>query len=86
MSTRFGVVFYDEKTIVPKNLRSTVIMLVHRGGHPSNKKTNILQSFYTLLEMPLIITHLIQVSEFVSDSFYKFQRQVPIETFHLLPC
>ena len=31
LSTRFGVMFYDHKIIVPKNLRNTVITLLNKG-------------------------------------------------------
>ena len=37
LSTRFVVMFYDDKIIVPKSLRSTVITLFHKR-HPSNNK------------------------------------------------
>ena len=40
LSTRFGVIFYDDKIIVPKNLRNTVITLLLKG-HPSiNRMTH----------------------------------------------
>ena len=29
LSTRFGVVFYDDRIIIPKSLRTTIIMLLH---------------------------------------------------------
>ena len=35
LSTRFGIVFYDDKIIIPKPLRQTVIMLLHKG-HPQS--------------------------------------------------
>ena len=38
-STRFGVVFYDDKTVVPKLLRQKVIVLLHKGN-PAIKKMN----------------------------------------------
>ena len=31
LSTRFGVVFYKDKIIVPRNLGSTIIILLHKG-------------------------------------------------------
>ena len=39
LSTRFGVMFYDDKIIVPKSLRTTVITSL-RKGHPSINKTS----------------------------------------------
>ena len=39
LSTRFGIVFYDDKIITPKPLRQTVIMLLHKG-HPAINKIN----------------------------------------------
>ena len=38
-SSRFGIVFYDDKIIIPKPLRQTVIMLLHKG-HPAINKMN----------------------------------------------
>ena len=37
LSTRFGVVFYDDKIIIPQTLRRTIITLLHRG-HPAINK------------------------------------------------
>ena len=37
LSSRFGVMFYDDKIIVPKNLRNTVITLLQKG-HPCINK------------------------------------------------
>ena len=37
LSTRFGVVFYDDRIIIPKSLRTTIIMLLHKG-HAAIKK------------------------------------------------
>ena len=31
LSTRFGVVFYEDRIIIPKSLRTTIIMLLHKG-------------------------------------------------------
>ena len=39
LSTRFGIVFYDDKIIIPKPLRQSVIMLLHKG-HPAINKMN----------------------------------------------
>ena len=37
LSTRYGLVFYEDRIIVPKNLRRTVISLL-RKGHPAITK------------------------------------------------
>ena len=37
LSTRFGVVFYDDRIIIPKSLRTTIIMVLHKG-HAAMKK------------------------------------------------
>ena len=39
LSTRFGLVFIEDKIIVPKNLRATVISLLHKGHPATNKMT-----------------------------------------------
>ena len=36
-STRYGLVFYEDPIIVPKNLRTTVISLLHKGHAAINK-------------------------------------------------
>ena len=46
LSTKFGVVPYDDKIIIPKTLRNTVITLLHKG-HPSiNKLTHATKVFW----------------------------------------
>ena len=39
ISSRFGLVFIEDKIIVPKNLRATVISLLHKGHLAINKMT-----------------------------------------------
>ena len=39
LSTRFGVVFYDDRIIIPKSLRTTIIMLLHKGRAAIKKMT-----------------------------------------------
>ena len=39
LSTRYGLVFFEEKIIVPANLRTTVITLLHNGHPAINKMT-----------------------------------------------
>ena len=40
LSSRFGLVFIDNKIIVPKNLRTTKISLLHEG-HPAINKMSL---------------------------------------------
>ena len=40
MSIRFGVVFYNDKIVIPKPLRKTVILLLHKGHSAINKMTH----------------------------------------------
>ena len=44
-STRFGVVFYDNRIIIPKSLRTTIIMLLHKGHAALNKTTAAAKPF-----------------------------------------
>ena len=39
LSSRFGLVFMEDRIIVPKNLRTTVISLLHEGHPAINKMT-----------------------------------------------
>ena len=40
LSSRFGLVFIEDKIIVPKNLRATIISLLHKG-HPAINKMSL---------------------------------------------
>ena len=46
LSTRFGVVFYDDRIIIPKSLRTTIIMLLHKGHEAINKMTTAAKPFW----------------------------------------
>ena len=46
LSTRFGVVFYDDKIVIPKPLRQTVIMLLHKGHPAINKMSHAARPFW----------------------------------------
>ena len=46
MSTRFGVVFYNDKIVIPKPLRKTVILLLHKGHPAINKMTHAAKPFW----------------------------------------
>ena len=36
-TTRFGILFYNDKVIIPENMRTTIIAMLHQG-HPSETK------------------------------------------------
>ena len=44
MSTRFGVVFYNDKIVIP--LLKTVILLLHKGRPAINKMTHAAKLFW----------------------------------------
>ena len=46
LSTRFGVVFYDDRIIIPKSLRTTIIMLLHKRHAAINKMTAAAKLFW----------------------------------------
>ena len=46
LSRRFGLVFIEDKIIVPKNLRATVISLLHKGYPAINKMTLAARHFW----------------------------------------
>ena len=46
LSTRFGVVFYDDKIILPQALRRTIITLLHKGHPVINKMSAAAKPFW----------------------------------------
>ena len=46
LSSRFGLVFIEDKIIVPKNLRATVISLLHKDHPAINKMTLAARHFW----------------------------------------
>ena len=46
LSSRFGLVFIDDKIIVPKNLRTAIISLLHKGHPAINKMTTAARHFW----------------------------------------
>ena len=46
MSTRFGVVFYNDKIVIPKPLRKTFNLLLHKGHPAINKMTHAAKPFW----------------------------------------
>ena len=48
LSSRFGLVFIEDKIIVPKNLWTTIISLLHKGHPAINKMTDAARHFWWL--------------------------------------
>ena len=46
LSSRFGLVFIEDKIIVPKNLRRIIITLLHKGHPAINKMTTAARHFW----------------------------------------
>ena len=46
LSSQFGLVFIGDKIIVPKDLRTTIISLLHKGHRAINKMTNAARHFW----------------------------------------
>ena len=46
LSSRYRLVFFEDKIIVPTGLRTTVITLLHKGQPAINKMTNAVRSFW----------------------------------------
>ena len=46
LSSRYGLVFFEDKIIVPKNLRTTIISLLHKGHPAINKMSMAARHFW----------------------------------------
>ena len=46
LSTRFSVVFYDDKIVIPQTLRRTIITLLHKGHPAINKMSAAAKPFW----------------------------------------
>ena len=46
LSSRFGLVFMEDKIVVPKNLRTTIISLLHKGHPAINNMTLAARHFW----------------------------------------
>ena len=46
LSPRYGLVFFEDKIIVPKNLRTTIISLLHKGHPAINKMSMAARHFW----------------------------------------
>ena len=46
LSTRYGLVFFEDRIIVPENLRNTIISLLHKGHPAINKMSMAARHFW----------------------------------------
>ena len=46
LSTRYGLVFYEDRVVVPATLRTTVITLLHKGHSAINKMSHAAITFW----------------------------------------
>ena len=46
LSTRFGLLFYNDKIIIPENMRSTIIAMLHRGHISTAKMDQLFEAFW----------------------------------------
>ena len=46
LSTRFGVIFYNDRIIIPKELKNTISMLLHEVHAAINKITRVAKPFW----------------------------------------
>ena len=77
LSTIFGVVFYDNRIIIPKALRTTIILLIHKGHAVINKMTAAAKPFW----WPRITRDILQKCDECIPcemACKNFKRQLPI--------
>ena len=46
LSTRFGLLFYNDKIVIPENMRSTIIAMLHQGHISKNKMEQLADAFW----------------------------------------
>ena len=46
LTSRFGLIFIEDKIIVPKNLRTTIISLLHKNHPAINEMTTVARHFW----------------------------------------
>ena len=46
LSTRFGLLFYNDKIVIPKNMRSTIIAMLHQGHISTAKMDQLAEAFW----------------------------------------
>ena len=45
-STRFGLLFYNDKIVIPENMRSTIIAILHQGHTSTAKMDQLAEAFW----------------------------------------
>ena len=48
LSTRFGLLFYNDRILIPENMRSTIIAMLHHGHISKNKMEQLAEAFWWL--------------------------------------
>ena len=48
LSTRFGLVFYNDRIVIPENMRTTVIAMLHHGHTSAGKMEKLAEAFWWL--------------------------------------
>ena len=46
LSTRFGLLFYNDKIVIPENMRSTIIAMLHQGHISTAKMDQLAEAFW----------------------------------------
>ena len=46
LSTRFGLLFYNDRIVIPENMRSTIIAMLHHGHVSKNKMEQLAEAFW----------------------------------------
>ena len=46
LSTRFGLLFYNDKIVIPENMRSTIIAMLHQGHTSTAKMDQLAEAFW----------------------------------------
>ena len=46
LSTRFGLLFYNDKIVIPENMRSTIIAMLHQGHTSTAKMDHLAETFW----------------------------------------
>ena len=46
LSTRFGLLFYNDKVVIPEAMRTTVVAMLHHGHAAVDKKSKAAESFW----------------------------------------
>ena len=46
LSTRFGLLFYNDKIVIPENMRTTIIAMLHHGHISAVKRDQLVEAFW----------------------------------------